>query len=723
MKALKFFMFLAITSLIVISCKKDINDPGTGTDPVSIDDIIVPQGFNWETTSDIEVALGVSGSKAYKAKSKVYIYTTDPADGGEMLVSGTAKPGSDFTTTMRLPSEIEEVFLKMESSTGAVITTPMTITNNMISYNFNMKSSNNFKVVTDPECNEDGDIIITQTSGTIDIEGGDTYSLSGDFTGDVDFSNSGGTLKVCGNAVFTNNVQMNKNSHHLVVTQGGTVTADDISLTNKDATIHVYSNSTLSINSNFSPKGYVSNFGLIDVDGSWENSGNDAYFDNYGTILVAGHMNLNSKTENYNACKIIVEDKFHQNSPGCTFIMGEGSYLESGDDAEFTKDETIMHEGAMIKCPRFFTNNQSQFTVTGDAVVYVTEEMDVKGDINGPLTIAYESGVDPDVSGDLTNGANTSPVDDVTLLLPVSDCNPVGFGSPEIVDTDFDGVPDEIDAYPFDELRASNSYFPSQGIWGTVGFEDLWPAKGDYDFNDLILDYTGIYVKNADNEVKDMIITFRVRAVGAAYNNAFGFQLDQINSDQVESVTGYIHDGDDMKIQLNANGTESGQSKAVIIPVETVNSIINRTVAGSMFNTLHGGGTGTYDDLEIVVTFTEAVADASVQPETFNPFLIKNQYREIEIHLPDMAPTDLADTGLFGTFQDDSNVGTGKYYKTSNDLPWAIMFYEEFDYPVEQKEITTAYLYFAAWAQSGNTSYMDWYSNTASGYRNNVNVY
>ncbi len=30
---------------------------------------------------------------------------------------------------------------------------------------------------------------------------------------------------------------------------------------------------------------------------------------------------------------------------------------------------------------------------------------------------------------------------------------------------------------------------PSEQFTGTLAYEDLWPGKGDYDFNDLVVDY------------------------------------------------------------------------------------------------------------------------------------------------------------------------------------------------------------------------------------------
>jgi len=102
--------------------------------------------------------------------------------------------------------------------------------------------------------------------------------------------------------------------------------------------------------------------------------------------------------------------------------------------------------------------------------------------------------------------------------------------------------------------------------------------------------------------------------------------------------------------------------------------------------------------------------------------MIVNQNRGHEIHLPDHAPTDLVDATLFKTMRDDSNAATGRYYKTTNNLPWAIKIIEQFDYPIEKAEILNAYPKFADWAESGGTIYNDWYKEII-GYRNENYIY
>jgi len=172
MKKIKLILLLSLIAFTVISCREPSDVPNPDNENVSIKDIVVPQGFNWETTSDVEVSITISGTKAYEAKSKISIFTSNPSEEGELILSGTAAPGKALSGAIRVPSAMTEVFLKMESPYGQVKTAIVPIQNNLISYSFNEKSKGEFKSLTDPECNEEGDIIITQTSGEIKIEGG-----------------------------------------------------------------------------------------------------------------------------------------------------------------------------------------------------------------------------------------------------------------------------------------------------------------------------------------------------------------------------------------------------------------------------------------------------------------------------------------------------------------------------------------------------------------------
>ena len=56
-----------------------------------------------------------------------------------------------------------------------------------------------------------------------------------------------------------------------------------------------------------------------------------------------------------------------------------------------------------------------------------------------------------------------------------------------------------------------------------------------------------------------------------------------------------------------------------------------------------------------------------------------------------------------------SAAGIGRYYKTGNNLPWAVHIATYFDWPVEKAPVNTAYLQFNTWAQSGGQASSDWF--------------
>lgn len=292
------------------------------------------------------------------------------------------------------------------------------------------------------------------------------------------------------------------------------------------------------------------------------------------------------------------------------------------------------------------------------------------------------------------------------------------FVDPNLIDTDGDGVFDVIDDYPNDPLRAFNNYYPGRNQHGSLAFEDLWPEKGDYDFNDLVISYQINQVTNANNLVVDIISTNSIKAIGAGYKNGFGFQLN-VPPSAVSNVSGHVHTED--IITLNANNTEAGQNKATIIPFDNTYSLFDNVSQGYV-NTKEGMPFHQPQNLTTVTTFVTPQTVAAIGLPPYNPFLIINKERGKEVHLPSYPPTSLADPSYFGTFDDDTNLSTGKYYKSKTNLPWAMHLPEEFAYPMEKASIIDTHLVFGTWVQSGGFSYMDWYKDN-SGYRNTSKVY
>jgi LruC domain-containing protein len=273
--------------------------------------------------------------------------------------------------------------------------------------------------------------------------------------------------------------------------------------------------------------------------------------------------------------------------------------------------------------------------------------------------------------------------------------------TPVVVDTDGDGIADVLDDYPNDPTRAFNNY-SSTGSGSTVAFEDLWPKKGDFDMNDIVVQYKYNVITNAQNIVVHVTGTFSLLASGTSFGQGFGIQFP-ISGTIVKNLTG---------------GTlEAGQSQAVII---LFNNVRNLT---TVWNTIPG--LAKVAPINYTIDFDVIGGpNLSTFGMDYNPFIYinVNQSRH-EVHLPGKPPTSLVDKTLFGTEDDATNTTTGQYYVTKTGLPFAITIPTTFSYPIEKTDITQAYLHFADWAISGGKSYIDWYSNLNVLYRNLSLIY
>jgi len=301
---------------------------------------------------------------------------------------------------------------------------------------------------------------------------------------------------------------------------------------------------------------------------------------------------------------------------------------------------------------------------------------------------------------------------------PSNNCLPKAL----IIDADKDGVADADDKYPTDNTRAYDNYFPSEKTFGTLAFEDTWPAKGDYDLNDVVVNYRLNRVTNAANKVVEVIGQFVTRASGASFHNGFGFQLNGIDPANVVSVSGNKV-GNVETFKYETNGLESGQTYANCIVFDDFYAVMKYPGNGPFINASKDAPFVPYDTVSVTMQFKSDIAIADLSVEKFNFYIISSvlkKGRGVEVHLADGIPTSLADKTLFGTYEDNSN-GT-KYYRTANNLPWGINIIQGFDYMFEKISIDKGYPNFIKWAESSGQSYQDWYD-SKTGNRNTENIY
>jgi LruC domain-containing protein len=278
-------------------------------------------------------------------------------------------------------------------------------------------------------------------------------------------------------------------------------------------------------------------------------------------------------------------------------------------------------------------------------------------------------------------------------------------------DDDEDGVSNSTDVEPNNPEVAFHAHTPGQGLFGSFAFEDLYPSKGDYDMNDLVVDYNFKEYLNANNEIVKIDVSLKLRAAGGIQENGFGFELG-ITPDKVASVTGYQLVANPMDV-LFPNGVEIKQNKAVVIAFDNALQLLG---GGQIINTEKEENEISPVEINMTVRLTQPVTRQALGAAPYNPFMFVNTLRGKEVHLPGYRPTTLANAAFFGSADDATDPNAGIFYKTKTGLPYAINIPSSFIYPAERVPVNAGHLKFTQWTQSGGSQFADWYKNL-TGYR------
>jgi len=263
-------------------------------------------------------------------------------------------------------------------------------------------------------------------------------------------------------------------------------------------------------------------------------------------------------------------------------------------------------------------------------------------------------------------------------------------------DSDSDGIPDDRDEYPYDASVAYSTHYPALNTYNTLAFEDLWPNRGDYDMNDVVVGYNSTHYLNNKNQVVKVIDRIKPVWSGGILDVGFGYQLG-VSASSVKSVnkSGDFIDNN-FRYTLSANGTEAKQSKATIMAFDNITEM-----------SLTSPGAKPTLNFEIVFNSPVSTSDLTTPP--YNPFIVINKNRGMEVHMPNYRPTDLADFTLFGTYDDKSKPSLNRFYVSDSEMPWGILIPGEFNFPTERVSIVNFYPNFLSWAKSFGVEYPDWY--------------
>ena len=266
-----------------------------------------------------------------------------------------------------------------------------------------------------------------------------------------------------------------------------------------------------------------------------------------------------------------------------------------------------------------------------------------------------------------------------------------GSTSGEVVDIQVDVLND----------GATARYFPSASGYATLAYEDNWPYKADYDMNDAVIMYRITEILK-DGKVVKSTIDGRLAAVGATYRNGFAVRLPNLAPSSVDSGNSYMkHNGVFTDLDM-----EDGRSEAIFVAAEDLTS--KTETSCTFYRTSNSCKDNEQFSFQIGISLSgDGISTDTWTDMPYDPFIFAtpgyyhgenlplHPGRSWEVHLPDQAPTEAFDTdNLFeaGLGVDDSNPSTGKYFKTAENHPWALIITstDEWEWPLEYVDIVTS---------------------------------
>lgn len=229
---------------------------------------------------------------------------------------------------------------------------------------------------------------------------------------------------------------------------------------------------------------------------------------------------------------------------------------------------------------------------------------------------------------------------------------------------------------------------------GIYAFEDLWPKAGDYDMNDVLVQYTYQKTFNVYNEILKEAFIFKplVSTSQAVYNNGLAFRMKDAGSVVTEDA-------------VKSNSSEEFTPATL------------KHESGNVILLTEGVKTNPTTQYKVSVNYQKG---QKLKETTIDAFIYRpsTDNTRLEIHCPMERPTDQVNVSLFGQEDDRSEPGKGIYYVSDKNNVYPFAFYlsnatEKDITPLldpnnEKTPISDLYPKFIDWAKNNGTN-TDWY--------------
>lgn len=298
------------------------------------------------------------------------------------------------------------------------------------------------------------------------------------------------------------------------------------------------------------------------------------------------------------------------------------------------------------------------------------------------------------------------------------------FGSQQDISFNGGATDGEVEDHVIEisDIGVSYRYYPENGSFITLAYEDQWPVEGDYDMNDVVFHYRTVSVLK-DDQLLRVDLYGQLIAIGASFHNGFGIRIPGVQANAVDlTKMRFKH------LTLDASGNSSEQDMGN--PIETISNeliaIVTQdtwqevTTSCTFYRTDPGCADYIQFAFEVSLPFLQAQANSTIST-LYDPFIFatSNRFhgeafasppgRGWEMHLADVPPTEQANSSFFNTEQDTSDPSFQRYYKNANNLPWSMEVGTEWKHPNSGIDLLEAYPDFEGHISSNKASNLDWY--------------
>ena len=234
---------------------------------------------------------------------------------------------------------------------------------------------------------------------------------------------------------------------------------------------------------------------------------------------------------------------------------------------------------------------------------------------------------------------------------------------------------------------------PGAGAFNLVAYEDLYPSRGDYDFNDAIVGYNYSFGVNGSGQVEKISATAYLLARGAQYSHDWSLRLPLKVGN---SLAGGVVTNAQCQVEKSADQATPGLviASACLVTNDT-GAVVWKALPDTrgLFPGTDGGS---------------AISDAPVN--TYTGPTLRGPKASMTAEF--MPPIDLnkfaADDPILYVRDSGQSINLGT--KDTANFPFAMVMPTQWRWPQERVEIGTAYPSFLSFISSLGTTNLQWYN-------------